>query len=225
MKGMVRALVVGGCLAAMLACHKDASRQPAPKVPDSPVPAPDGLVADAVVRGPDGLWVALRDGVAGPLARLPQTAAGALAAVADLDVSIAGEIDGAAPAYAVLARPGAAFGWVVAMKVRDLPHARTTLLEGKAPRFTGHETGGGYTVLAPATPAPAAGHVLALSPLGYVLVARSEADVVTLAPYATRTLPARPAPAHAVVVSATHAALVGPVHDQLVGALGGQLRS
>jgi hypothetical protein len=220
---LTAALALGGC--------GKSTPPPAPKVPSSPVPAPDALVADLSLRGPDALWGRLQHGIAGPLAHLPATFGGALATTAKLDLTLAGEIDGAAPAFAVIARPGASFGWVAALRVRDLDHARAALLGGKQPRFSGRDADGGLTVLQPApspgaspaaTPAPAP-YMLALSPLGYLVVAGSEADLVTLTPYATRTLPARAASAHAAVVSVPHGALTGPIKDRLT-ALAGDLR-
>ena len=221
-RGIQRAWLAGVAGLLVVACHKDASEQSgaASKVPDTPVPAPEGLVADVVVRGPDALWGRLRQGVAGPLARLPQSIGGAFAAAGNLDLTLAGEVDGSAPAYAVVAHPGATFGWAAAMKVRDIEHARTALLGGKAPRFVGRTTGGGLTVLGSAPGgASTPGYLLALSPLGYLVVAGSEGDLVTLSPYATRTLPARPPSAHALLVSAPHGALSGAIHDELLYAV------
>lgn len=216
----MRALVWCGLTALLCACHKETSQATnrKPPVPSTPVPPPAALVAEVSARGPDALWGRLQQGVAGPFAQLPQTVGGALATVARLDLTLAGEIDGAAPAYGVVAHPGATFGWVAAFKLRDLEHARAALLEGKSPRFTGRPGDGELTVLAAAKPDPRARYLVALSPLGYLLVARSEADLVTLAPYATRTLPARPPSPHALVVTATHEALAGAIHDQLDGA-------
>ena len=207
-------------------CGKTASPvAPAIAPPSSPVPAPDTLVAEVSVRGPDALWGRLQQGVGGPLGHLPQSLGGALATTAKLDLTVAGEIDGAAPAYAVIAHPGSTFSWVAALRLRDVEHARATLLGGKQPRFSGRIADGGLTVLGP----PGAGdlhdgastlpYMLALSPLGYLVVARSEADLVTLAPYATRTLPARPPSAHALIVTVPRAALGGAIREQLTAAV------
>ncbi len=173
------------------------------------------MIAELTARGPDALWGRLHDGVGGPLARLPQTAAGALATSTRLDLTLAGEIDGAAPAYAVVASSGGSFGWVIALGLRDFEQAHTALLEGKSPRFAGRDTDGGLTRLTPARDAATAGLSIALSPLGYLILASTPADLASLAPYATRTLPSRPKSTHALVVSVTHAALAGPLHDRL----------
>ncbi len=222
-RGKERALLACVAVLLVVACHKDAPQHDvaASKVPDTPVPPPDGLVADVVVRGPDALWGRLRQGVAGPMAHLPPSVGGALTAVASLDPTVAGEVDGTAPAYAAVTHPGSALGWVAAVKLRDVEHARETLLGGKVPKFVGRTTGGGLTVLGATQGGVAPGFLCALSPLGYLLVASSEAELVTLSPYATRTLPRRPPSAHALVVSATHEALAGAIHEQLVSALGG----
>jgi hypothetical protein len=221
------ALLAGLTLA--LACHRGSgdAQKVTPTFPSTPVPAPEGLVLDVVARGPDALWGKVQQGVAGPLARLPQSVGGALATVTKLDLSLAAEVDGAAPAYAAVSHPGATFGWAAALRLRDLEHARATLLEGKQPRFTGRAADGGLTVLTAALPVgpaasgnvPAAPYLVALSPLGYLVLAKSEGDLVTLTPYATRTLPARAVSAHALVVAVTHEALTGTIRSQLTDAL------
>jgi hypothetical protein len=166
--------------------------------------------------------------VGGPLSHLPRGLGGALATIAKLDLTVAGEVDGAAPAFAVASDTGKAgghsFGWLAAVHLRDEAHAKEALLGGKAPHFKGRGADGGLTVLE--TPAPgdaAAPHgsapLMALSPLGYLLVARSEADLVTLAPYATRTLPTRPPPAHAAVLTVPRGALAGALKDRLTAGI------
>jgi hypothetical protein len=201
----------------LVGCHKGSAKEKmtAKAYPTAPVPAPDGLMADLVARGPDALWGRLQQGVGGPLAHLPATAGGVLAATAKLDLTLAGEVDGAAPAYGVVAHPGAALGWLAAIRLRDLDHAHAALLEGKKPHFVGHEVADGVVVLAAAPGETPPKYTVALSPLGYLLIAGSEVDLATLAPYATRTLPTRPPSAHALVVSATHAAVAGAIHDEL----------
>lgn len=218
--------MVGPLLACVCAtaCHKEPpAKAKVEPIDTSPVPAPANVVVDVVARGPDALWGKLRQGVSGPLTALPQSIGGALATVAKLDLTLAGEVDGASPAYGVIDRPAKTYGWVVALRLRDLDHARMALLEGKAPHFSGRKLESGLTVLGPppgpkpATEVEAPRFVSALSPLGYLLVARSELDLVDLAAYATRTLPARPQSPHALVVSAAHAAFAGFFKDQLVG--------
>jgi hypothetical protein len=222
LRGVRRVVVLIAVAALALgACHKAApSEAPAKVFPSSPVPPPDSLVADVVVRGPDALWGKLQQGVGGPLSHMPGTVGGLLAATAKLDLTLAGEIDGAAPAYGAIARVGPSFGWLAAIKLRDLAHAHAALLEGAKPRFVGRDAGDGIVMLSAPVGAPAESHSLALSPLGYLLVARGDADLLMLAPYATRTLPARPLDPHALAVSATHAALAGPIHDQITSAIG-----
>jgi hypothetical protein len=212
--------------AAALACIASCGKEPPPgpshaPPATSPVPPPDGLVAEVSARGPDALWGRLQQGVAGPLERLPQTVAGALATTAKLDLSIAGEVDGAAAAYGVVASSGASLGWVAALGLRDFDHARATLLEGKSPRFAGDDAGSGVVALSPngSRDGGEPGFVLALSPLGYLLFASSRADLAALAPYATRTLPSRRKSPHGVTATITHGALAGPIHDRLEASL------
>jgi hypothetical protein len=214
------ALTIGALTACLTACHRAApSDAPEKPVPSSPVPPPPGLVADAVVRGPDALWGRLQQGIAGPLAHLPSGVGGLLAATAKLDLTLAGEIDGAAPAYAAMATEERSVGWLVALKLRDLAHARAALLGGQKPRFTGRAIDGGVLVLGPPAGAPLPDPTLALSPLGYLLVASTEKELASLAPYATRTLPARPPSPHGLVVAATHAALAGAIDEHLAASL------
>jgi hypothetical protein len=113
---------------------------------------------------------------------------------------------------------------VAALKLRDLAHARAALLDGQKPRFTARTVDDGIVVLGPAHGAPPPELTLALSPLGYLLIAASEADLASLAPYTTRTLPARPPGPHGLVVAATHAALAGSITEHLATSLG-QLRT
>jgi len=206
-------------LLALLACHK--TTPSAAKPDSSPMPAPEALVAEVSARGPDALWGRLQQGVGGPLVHLPQSLGGALVSIAKIDPTLAGEIDGTAPAYAVVAHPGSTFGWVVALRLRDVEHAKVALLGGAHPHFAARAGDGGLTVLGPPGDARASdpSYLVALSPLGYVVAARSEADLVTLAPYATRTLPARPLAGHAVVVTVPHAALAGPLREQLTAGI------
>ncbi len=196
---------------------------PAPRPEESaPVPAPIGLVASATLRSPDALWGKVKDAVAGPLAHLPRSFAEAAANTAKLDPALAGEVDGAAAAYAAASLPGKTLGWTLAFKLRDAPHARAALLGGKSPRYAARPADGGLTVLtlaaSPPPPGvdPVAPTLVALSPLGFLLAAGSEADLVTLAPYVTRTLPARPLSAHALSLSIAHDALAGPMRNQLL---------
>ncbi len=183
----------------------------------SAVPEPEGLVASMVIRGPDALLQRVERGIGGTLGKLPETTGGALVAADHLDVALAGEIDGAEPAYAAAAGPSQSLAWVAALRLHDFDHAKATLLSGPAPAFTSTPAEDGMLLLrARRNDAETeARPVLALSPFGFVLVASTTTALSTLAPYVTRTLPRAPPSTHAVTASLTHTAFAGFVHDRL----------
>lgn len=207
---MVLALVL------LAACKKPEPPAPPPEPVPSPVAAPADLALEVTLRGPDALWMAVQDGVKGPIEALPRAASGLLATLGPVDVSVTAEIDGAQPAYGVVATPGGVPTWALAMKLRDPRHARAALVLGTTPRWKSHAAGAELTVLE--LPAAASSAVVALSSLGYLVVAPREADLTALAPYATHNLPQQPLTPHALVVRAPAGALAGPIRDGIRGA-------
>lgn len=173
---------------------------------EPPVPAPAGLLADVYVPSPNAFWSKLQRGIGGAVGILPPSAGGVVAMGLGLDPSVGEEIDGALPAYGVVAGEPQAPAWAVALKLTDPRHARGALFDGDTSRFQAKERGD-LTEMVARGGGPASAYGLALSKSGYLIVARAPADLDTLAPYLTRTLPSRPAPSGAIVVDVSREAL------------------
>lgn len=194
---------------------------PAPLAPaEAPVPAPAQHLADFVIPSPNALWSHLQRGIGGAAGILPMTFGGLACVTAGLEVGLGSEVDGASPAYGVLALDAGAPTFVVAMRLTDPRRTRDALLLADTARFTPKESGS-ITVLAPKGQSPSLAPVtgIGLTPagsvVGYLLVGSNEAALLKLGPYAYRTLPAQPLPADALRVEAPREALAGTLHDAL----------
>jgi len=167
--------------------------------------APEDLLADIYVAAPNASWTKLQRGVGGAVGILPATLPGLLVALADLDVSLASELDGAAPMFGVVAgdpaAPGVAFAF--ALKLVDARRARGILVDGDTSRFAAQDADG-MTVLVPKGTVSRSANdnrfEIAITQNGYLLVTRAAPDLVRLGPYVTRTLPARPLPTESAAV-------------------------
>ena len=190
-------------------------------VAEPPVPAPDGLLAEIVMTTPNTTWSRIQRGVGGAAGFFPSTLGGIVCAVAGLDSALGPEIDGGAPVFAALAGSAdvASVGFAIAMKLVDPRKARAVLLDAETARFSSRDVAG-MTALLPKGDAPG-GLAVALARGGYLVIARSEADLVRLAPYVTRTLPARVLSPNALVVDVPGAALKGPLLSRLAAEWGG----
>jgi hypothetical protein len=150
--------------------------------------APDGLLCDVTISTPNAAWSRLQRGVGGAAGILPSTLPGVLVALADLDPALGGELDGSSPMYGavagVLGDPAVAF----AIKLADLRHARTVLLDasGTTPaRYTAKALPGSeMTLLVPARAADRS-LVIAFTPSGWLIGARKTEDLIRLGPYVT----------------------------------------
>lgn len=168
-----------------------------------PVPAPDGLVAQAWVRAPDALWGRVQNGVSGAAALMPADVGSVLCAATGLDAAVAPQIDGKASAYVVVAdaAPGdagarAGLAWAAAVPLRDGARVASMLLPGDASvaRYTARDEQGMRVLSRPEHPLPAA---VALADSGakvYLVLARDDADLARLGPYAYRSMPVLPEP-------------------------------
>ncbi|WP_394837820.1 hypothetical protein LVJ94_12990 [Pendulispora rubella] len=214
--GFLVLLMVAGLTAACQACGKSDAAPDAAASIEPPVPAPDGLLAEAVVIDPNASWGKVQRGTGGALALMPMTLGGLLTSLASLDPGLGPEIDGTAPAFGVLAAgpsgPEGPLSYAMAVRLLDERRTRGTLFEGQNPRYAPHDAAG-FTVLgakagAAATPAmPAA---VAVARGGFLVVARTEADLTRLGPYVTRTLPAKPPPSGSIAIDVPRAAFTGP---------------
>lgn len=218
-------LLLGG-LVAYSRCDKSDSAaadagilEPAP-----PAKAPDDLLAEVYVSSPNATWTKLQRGIGGALGILPMTLPGVVVALSDLDVTLAGELDGTSPIYAGLAGDPADPEWAIAMKLVDGRRARGLLIDGDTARF-GAKEAAGMTVLVPkrvASPGEKE-HEVAITTNGWLLVTRDDKGLGPLGDWVTRALPARPPPTltSAVVVDVPRAALtksLGPKLKTLWGA-------
>lgn len=202
-------------------CHKAAPAPPDAAVVLTPVAAPQGRVADVVVSTPDATWSKLQRGIGGPLGLLPGSFGGLVCALTGIDLARSGEMDGASPAFVVIALDGTTFTFASAVKLKDARHTRDVLADAEDARFTPRSSGA-ITVLD-----PKGGATLPLSiglvEGGYLLFARDEASLTRLGPYAYRTLPTHALPDSAFYLEAPHDALAGPLHETAARSWG-QLR-
>jgi hypothetical protein len=216
------ALLLAGWLPACGSCGQGSAVPdaggPAAVLVEPPVPAPDGLLAEAWIRTPDATWEQLQQDVSGVVALLPPSAAEAMAALAGLDPRVARFVDGKGTWVAVIASSGstADVAWAAALPLTDPALAAATLLDARdaqgGARVTAH-TVAGMRVLggdAGARPQP-------MALVGqWLVVASSEAELARLGPYAYRTMPTKVAPGAApVVASVPGAVLAGVVSAQL----------
>jgi hypothetical protein len=173
-----------------------------------PVPAPPGLVAQSWVRAPDALWSRVQNGVSGAAALMPPDVGSLLCAATGLDGAVGPLVDGKADAYVVVANAdaggGAGLAWAAALPLRDGPRVASLLLPGDAgvARYAARDEQGMLALTRLDHPLPVA---MALADDGtktYLVVARSDADLARLGPYAYRSMPVLPHPAETSAVVA-----------------------
>jgi hypothetical protein len=176
-----------------------------------PVPAPQGLLAQAWVRAPDALWGRVQNGVSGAVALMPPDVGSLLCAATGLDAAVAPVIDGKGAAYVVVADAGAGdagggagLAWAVAVPLRDLQRVKSTLLPGEAgvARYASRDQDGLRVLTRLDHPLPAAVALADSGTQGYLVVARSDTDLARLGPYAYRSMPVLPQPAQTASVVA-----------------------
>jgi hypothetical protein len=204
-------LIIGSAVGAYLGilAHRRATQPAATEAPQAaepPVPAPAGLVAEAILPSPDATWRKAQVTVGGVVLLAPETFGGILGSASRVS-ALSKVIDGASPAYAVMGEGGR---WVVAAHVVTASRARSTLLgnDGGASGIASDGRAGNLEVLR--------GDGAWLGLAGeYVLVGSDRDAITSLGPYAYRTLPTRPLPPNGVWASAEHAALAGFVKREL----------
>ena len=180
-----------------------------------PVPQPDGLVAQGWVRAPDALWSRVQNGVSGAVALLPPDVGSLVCAAVGLDPKLAPLVDGKAPSYFVAAdAPGEGLAWAAAVPLKDPQGARALLLGSDASAYTARTEGGMQVLARSGKPLEAAA---ALAGHSWLVVARNDADLARLGPYAWRTMPTLPAPdaPAAVVAEVPGSALSGPLASRM----------
>ncbi|HWL85992.1 MAG TPA: hypothetical protein VNO21_09330, partial [Polyangiaceae bacterium] len=220
-----RCVVVGLLgLLDLAACHgrSDASLDAAVSI-ESPVPVPEGLLAEAVVLDPNASWGRVQRGTGGALALMPMNIGGLVTSLAALDPALGPEVDGAAPAFgavAVGASGALATGdvsYACAVHLLDERRTRGTLFEGPNARYVAREAYGMTLVsLAPSAASAALPMAIAVSHGGFLVAARNEADLGRLGPYVSRTLPGRTRPNAAMAIDIPRSALGGPISPALL---------
>lgn len=181
---------------------------------EPPVPAPTGLLAEAVLPTPDATWKHVQATIGGFLSLAAPTFAGMLGSTIGAP-EIAALADGSTVAYAAFGDgPDQAPHYVVVLRLERPEGAVDALTGGETSRFVRAGEDQAITVLLPrggTTPA------LGIAHGGFLLVATSREDLAHLGPYAYRTLPTRLPPKAPLVVTIPRDSAMGPV-TQLVTA-------
>lgn len=207
------ALLLACALAACSSCGKD-EQAPAPgasaAVDLSPVPEPEGLVAELFVAKPDQTWKRIRALAGGPvnllpanypvlvttLLGLPPTSAGAF----DADVASVGAVVSPAPDQLAV---------VLGIHVKSGRELIAALTTGNDPRFAAKmDAASGVTLLEPKRGAVD----MALGMVGnHLIAAQTEDHLKRFGPFVARTLPKRELPAEGIVANVPKKALSGPL--------------
>jgi hypothetical protein len=212
------AIAASGCAS----CRRDAgttgANPDAASALESPVLAPPGLLAEVWLRAPDDAWARLQRGAGGALALLPSTTGQLVCSLGGLDAELAPLVDGRATSYVALGDRAAEsdVAWAFAMPLRDGARAASLLVSADASRYTTRIDGSLRIVSRVGAPLPAA---VALAPGDrWLLVARDEAALLALGPYAYRTMPTKPPPTSSsfAVAVAPQSALAGPISASLL---------
>ena len=219
MNGVVRAarrricyalVIAGACVSG---CHaKSDAASAGGESPLPPVDAPASLLVEGVVATPDATLQRVQRGIGGGAGLFPSTLGGIVCAATGLDARLGAEINGASPAYLVLAGDPAAPSWVLAARLVEARRARP-LYEGTTAVLDAHDGGAGLVLLAErqdtrALP-PGRHEVVGIAPGGWVVIGQSAAALADLAPYATRTLPLRPPARESITFDVPPSALAG----------------
>ena len=208
-------VLLGASVGGLGGCSKPVAQEVAAVVEDlSPVPAPQGHLADLIVPAPDAVWTKARALVGGPAAFFPQSFGALAATMLKLPVAVAVEIDGAVPVLGAALKNGAAPAQAaVGIHVKAGGRFLDQLTKGPDARFTARlDEASRIMVLTTKSDTPGAVPQAAMGVLGnYLLVARQEAELLAAGPYIARTLPSRPVPKEDAAIEMPEAALSGPV--------------
>jgi hypothetical protein len=193
------------------ACKK--KETPAPPVtkevvgPETPVPAPEGILVEGIVRAPDAILESMR--TVSPL--VPDKAGPLLANVMHIPAAAGSEIDGSKPLYLVVAKLGPETAFIVAAPIKDA--AKVTDVLAKTPSLKRSDDAEGQLAIFESLSTPR-NQVLAVR-RSYLLAGASVATIKALAPYATRTMPTKPVPTEEVALTMPQAAIRGTIRDSL----------
>lgn len=212
MRRFQRFLLVAAFTMALFGCSKKGPTTDEP-ASLSAVPPPSSLLANVTFAAPNASWAKMQKSGGGALGLLPMSVGGLLGTLGHMEPGLASEIDGAVPAFGVVAGSVDAPRFAVAFHLVELRRAKALLLDGDTGRYTAKEVDG-LTHLIPrggVQPTFAA----ALSRDGYFVVAKTLEDIAELGPYVTRTLPKQPASPHSISIDLPKSALNGPLSQRL----------
>lgn len=210
-----RLRVLAGFLALVAlapACKKkDAPPPPVKSEPavEAPVPAPDGLAAEAIIRAPDAIVQSFR--TITPI--IPDRAAPLLSDMLHVNRETTEQVDGSKPAYFVMVRRGDDQSFVFALQVKDSGKVLDQL--GKQGLARTEDASQALSIFEAGQAATGPRTQVLGVRRNFLLAASSVAALKDLAPYATRTLPSRSVPVQDVVVTVPQSAMRGPIRDGL----------
>jgi hypothetical protein len=209
----------------------------APAVDLSPIPAPQGLVAEAFLPSPDATWAKVRIAVSGPAMFLPVSAGGLVANLLGMPITVAQEIDGGVPVLGAvvdsartagaaaplsasaapqLAPPAAGDRPLAALGVHVKSGERLVdqLTRGEGARFQAKTDAATSIVLLEPKEAPGGKDARrpAMGVLGnYLLVGAEVRDVTAVGPYVARTMPKAEVPKEDLAIEIPRSAIDGPI--------------
>lgn len=194
-------------------CKKKDEPQVVAKVeaaPEGPVAAPEGLLAEAIIRSPDALIASFR--VITPI--IPDKASPLLADVMHVSRETTDEVDGSKPAYFVTTRKSATEnGFVFAVQLKNSAKVLDALAKQGLARTEDNAQALSIFEAGQAATGPKA-QVLGVRK-GFLLAASNVASLKELAGYVTRTMPTKPAPTQDVAITVPQSAMRGPLRDGL----------
>ena len=210
-----------------------------PAVDLSPIPAPAGLIAEAILPAPDATWAKARIAVGGPALFLPVNAGTLIANLLGLPAVVASDIDGNVPMLGAVIDPeNGAIPASGKGKERTPPRAAIGIHVKSGGRFVDQLTrvegarfqarmdaGSSITLLEAKAAAPAGASSAApeaapsaqagrpaLGVLGnYLLLGATVEDLRAVGPYLVRSLSRAPAPKEDLAVDVPRAAIDGPI--------------
>ncbi|MEO7095907.1 MAG: hypothetical protein ABI175_21785, partial [Polyangiales bacterium] len=176
-------------------------------VAETPVPAPEGILLEGIMKAPDTILASLR--TVSPL--VPDKAGPLLANVLHIPAAAGSEIDGTKPIFLVVAKQGPETVFIIAASVAD--PAKVVDVIAKMPTFKRSDDAEGGLTIFESTSTPR-NQVLAIR-RGFLLAGASVSSIKALAPYATRTMPTKALPPEEIAVTLPQAAIRTTIRDSL----------
>jgi hypothetical protein len=199
---------------ALAGCKEEAKDAPsaAPAVDLAPVPEPEGLAAELVVRKPGEAWTKLRDTGGGTLRLLPQSFGLLVSTLLGLPPAVADAIDpDIAAAGAAVDDGKGGLGWVIAVHVRGGRDLIARLSAGADAAYGAREDAVNALTLLEPKPGKAPSEVALAVTGNYLLASTHATDLTKVGPFAARTLAKREPPKEPIAVAVKKRALAGPL--------------